>query len=155
MSYTHDFCPVFGVVKDELIIKHGFKPLMIKIPSISGFKTILKLYKQRWKCNHCSSSYSCESELVRKNCSISNLTRQSIAKDLTEIVSEKSIAARNNVSHTTVSNIIYSHFDNKKIYKHHLPKVLCFDEFKSVKKCKGNMSFLMVDFVERKLFMVL
>ncbi len=150
LDYTPAFCPKCGVVKDELIVRHGLKKSDIKIPSVSRFKTYLRLFKQRWKCDHCHSTFFCVTNIVDKNCFISNTTRYAIAEDLTEIVSEKSIAKKNNVSHTTVSKIITSHFDNKKLYKHFLPKVLCFDEFKSVRKCRGNMSFLMVDFIERK-----
>ena len=51
------------------------------------------------------------------------------------------ILDNNNVSPNTVERIMYSYYDTVKIYKNYLPKVLSFDEFKSVKSAAGNMSF--------------
>lgn len=57
-----------------------------------------------------------------------------------------------------------SYYDTQKLYKHYLPKVLSFDEFKSVKSADGAMSFHMcngetgqtIDIVEdRKLLSLL
>jgi len=56
--------------------------------------------------------------------------------------SEKDIAIDNNVSPNTVERIIDSYYElDKKVYKHTLPEVLSFDEFKSVKTADGAMSF--------------
>lgn len=57
-----------------------------------------------------------------------------------------------------------SYYDSQKLYKNYLPKVLSFDEFKSVKSADGAMSFHMcngetgqtIDIVEnRKLLSLL
>ena len=58
-------------------------------------------------------------------------------------ISEKDIARRFNVSHVTVNRVINSHFTDYIPNKEFLPKVLCFDEFKSTKDCAGAMSFIM------------
>ena len=56
--------------------------------------------------------------------------------------SEKDIAIDNNVSPNTVERIIDSYYElDTKVYKHTLPQVLSFDEFKSVKSADGAMSF--------------
>ena len=57
----------------------------------------------------------------------------------------KYIAKRYRASPNTVERIIDSYYDTKKLYKHYLPEVLSFDEFKSVKSVDGAMSFHMVD----------
>lgn len=51
------------------------------------------------------------------------------------------MANRYRVSPNTVKKIIDSYYDGKTLYKHYLPKVLSFDEFKSVKSADGTMSF--------------
>lgn len=38
-----------------------------------------------------------------------------------------------------------SYYETQKLYKYHLPEVLSFDEFKSVKSADGSMSFHMCD----------
>ena len=60
-------------------------------------------------------------------------------------ISEIDIAKRYRVSPNTVERIIDSYYDGQKLYKHHLPEVLSFDEFKSVKSADGAMSFHMCD----------
>ena len=57
--------------------------------------------------------------------------------------SEKDIALDNNVSPNTVERIMDSYYETQKLYKHYLPEVLSFDEFKSVKSADGAMSFHM------------
>lgn len=42
-----------------------------------------------------------------------------------------------------LERIMDSYYDTQKLYKHYLPKVLSFDEFKSVKSTDGAMSFHM------------
>ena len=54
LSYQPDCCPRCGVVFDNKFEKHGFITSNIKIPDVSGFKSILKLHKQRYLCKHCN-----------------------------------------------------------------------------------------------------
>jgi transposase len=65
--------------------------------------------------------------------------------DLKNKISEVDIAKRYRVSTNTVERIIDSYYEGKKLYKHYLPEVLSFDEFKSVKSADGAMSFHMCD----------
>ncbi len=145
LTYQPEACYACGHVFDDRIIKHGFKTSFIKLPSISGFNTYLKLRKQRYFCKHCHSTFTLKTSLVEKNCCISNNTKVAIALHAKEKVSEKDIAKHHNVSHSTVNRIINSFYKYYKPNYNYLPKHLCFDEFKSVKSAAGAMSFIFCD----------
>lgn len=143
LSYIPHHCPKCGVVfeSNKDYEKKGFKNSLIVIPSISKIDSYLSLDKQRIKCLHCNCSFTCSTSLVNYGCFISNPTKHSIAQDLIKKRSEKDIAIDNNVSPNTVERIIDSYYSPQKLYKHYLPEVLSFDEFKSVKSADGAMSF--------------
>ena len=141
LSYKPECCYKCGVVFDENFEKHGFITSNIKIPDISGFKTILRLHKQRYLCKHCNKAFTLTTPIVNYGCFISLNTKHKIALDLKDKISEKDIAKNNNVSPNTVERIMDSYYELVKIYKNYLPKVLSFDEFKSVKSADGAMSF--------------
>ncbi|MBQ8892004.1 MAG: ISL3 family transposase [Bacilli bacterium] len=145
LSYKPTHCTKCGVIFDDSFEKHGFIISNIKIPDISGFKAILKLHKQRYLCKHCNKAFTLSTNIVNYGCFISNNTKYKIATELTKKRSEKDIAIDNNVSPNTVERIMDSYYETQKLYKHHLPEVLCFDEFKSVKSADGAMSFHMCD----------
>ena len=141
LSYQPDCCPRCGVVFDNKFEKHGFITSNIKIPDVSGFKSILKLHKQRYLCKHCNKAFTLSTSIVDFGCFISNNTKYKIACDLMKKRSEKDIALDNNISPNTVERIMDSYYETQKIYKHYLPEALSFDEFKSVKSADGAMSF--------------
>ena len=141
LSYQPEYCDKCGILFDEDFEKHGFITSNIKIPDVSGYKTILKLHKQRYLCKHCNKAFTLKTNVVDYGCFISKNTKWKIAKDLKEKRSEKYIAIANNVSPNTVERVMDSYYNNVKLYKHYLPEVLSFDEFKSVKSADGNMSF--------------
>lgn len=141
LSYQPTHCYKCGSVFDDLFEKHGFITSNIKIPNVSGYKTILRLHKQRYLCKHCNKAFTLKSNIVNFGCFISNNTKCHVAKDLLKKRSEKDIAIDNNVSPNTVERIMDSYYDSTKICKNYLPKVLSFDEFKSVKYADGAMSF--------------
>jgi transposase len=143
LSYNPNFCPKCGVLFDDKFEKHGFITSNIKIPDVSGFKSILKLHKQRYLCKHCNKAFTLTTDIVNYGCFISNNTKHKIANDLTKKRSEKDIAFDNNVSPNTVERVMDSYYETQKLYKHYLPEVLSFDEFKSVKSADGAMSFHM------------
>lgn len=91
----------------------------------------------------CVECLTLSTSIANYSCFISNNTKHKIAKDLVKKRSEKDIASDNNVSPNTVERIMDSYYESQKIYKHYLPKVLSFDEFKSVKSADGAMSFHM------------
>ena len=143
LSYVPTHCYKCGVLFDNQFEKHGFITSNIKIPDVSGFKSILKLHKQRYLCKHCNKAFTLSTSIVNYGCFISNNTKHKIAVDLTKKRSEKDIAFDNNVSSNTVERIMDSYYETQKLYKYHLPEILCFDEFKSVKSADGAMSFHM------------
>ena len=55
----------------------------------------------------------------------------------------KYIAKRYRASPNTVERVMDSYYESQKLYKHYLPQILSFDEFKSVKSADGAMSFHM------------
>ena len=141
LSYQPTHCYKCGTPFDDLFDKHGFITSNIKLPNVSGFKTILRLHKQRYLCKHCNKAFTLKSTLVNFGCFISNNTKWHIAKDLLKKRSEKDIALDNNVSSNTVERVMDSYYDTTRICKNYLPRVLSFDEFKSVKSADGAMSF--------------
>jgi len=143
LSYQPECCPKCGVVFDSDFEKHGFITSNIKIPDVSGYKSILKLHKQRYLCKHCNKAFTLSTNIVNFGCFISNNTKHKIACDLMRKRSEKDIAIDNNVSPNTVERVMDSYYESQKIYKHYLPEALSFDEFKSVKSADGAMSFHM------------
>lgn len=167
LSYIPKYCINCGCIfeSNNDYEKKGFdKGSYIVYPSIIKYDTYIFLKKQRIKCLHCNSSFSCSTSLVNKGSFISNKTKHSIAHDLMKKRSEKDIAIDNNVSSNTVERIIDSYYDSSKFYKNYLPSHLSFDEFKSVKAADGAMSFhicnakngKIIDIVEdRRLFKLL
>ena len=141
LSYQPEYCDKCGILFDEHFEKHGFITSNIKIPDVSGYKTILKLHKQRYLCKHCNKAFTLKTNIVDYGCFISKNTKWKIAKDLKEKRSEKDIAIANNVSPNTVERVMDSYYNTNKLYKNFLPEVLSFDEFKSVKSADGAMSF--------------
>jgi len=130
---------------------HSYKQSTIKIMPISGFNALLKLNKQRYKCKDCAKTFTAETNIVRKNCFISNNVKYSAALQATEKISEKDIAKHLNISHNTVSREINAFHNSYKVNYRYLPEVLCFDEFKSTKDASGAMSFVFCDAKEHKI----
>ena len=164
LTYQPVCCSKCGAIFDNNFEKHGFITSNIKIPDVAGFKTILRLKKQRYLCKHCGKAFTLRDNVTEYGCFISINTKLKIANDLRNKISEKDIAKNNNVSPNTVERVMDSYYDTQKLYKNYLPKVLSFDEFKSVKSADGAMSFHMcngetgqtIDIVEdRKLISLL
>lgn len=69
LSYSPNQCPhCHG--KD--IIKCGSKTSNIRLLKILEYNSILRLQKQRFRCKDCSKTFSAETDIVDKNCCISN-----------------------------------------------------------------------------------
>lgn len=71
--------------------KNGFIISNIKRPDVSGFKSILKLHKQRFLCKHCNKAFTLSTNIVNDGCFISNNTKHKIVVDLMKKRSEKDI----------------------------------------------------------------
>ncbi len=152
LSYIPSFCEKCGVVNEDYsLIFNGSKLSKIKLNKVSNFNTYLYLKKQRVYCKHCNRTFTLKTNVVKPNCNISNNVKQAIAVDSTRKLSEKELGILNNVSYSTVKRVIDSFYVDKKIYKNYLPKVLGFDEFKSVKSADGAMSFVFGDLKKHKI----
>lgn len=136
-------CGCFNEAYD--IIKNGSKTVSIKMPRVSGRKTILKLKKQRYLCKHCSKTFFAQTSCVDFNHSISNNSYHSCVLSLKEKVSVKDIAKDHDISHATVNKYLSAIYKRFVVNKHYLPKNLSFDEFRSVKSCSAKMSFIFTD----------
>ncbi|BEH90577.1 ISL3 family transposase [Turicibacter faecis] len=151
LSFQPTRCYHCGHSFDSNIIKHGFKTSRIKLVKISGFDAYLDLKKQRYKCRHCDRTFTLETSLVNPNCFISTPVKQAIFLEASHKKSETDIARELNVSHSTVNRVIHSSYEEQPLPFNSLPKVLCFDEFKSVKSAEGAMSFIFCDASNGKL----
>lgn len=147
LSYEPLYCSKCGCVFDNknTYEKNGFKKSDILMLDVANYGCILRLHKQRFICHSCNKKFFATTKIVDEGCFISNQVKYAIALELKNKISEKDIAKRFRVSPNTVERIIDSYYDTKKLYKHYLPDVLSFDEFKSVKSADGAMSFHMVD----------
>ena len=147
LSYEPLYCSKCGCVFDEnsTYEKNGFKSSDILMLDVANYGCILRLHKQRFICHSCNKKFFATTKIVDDGCFISNQVKYAIALELKNKISEKDIAKRFRVSPNTVERIIDSYYETKKLYKHYLPEVLSFDEFKSIKSADGAMSFHMVD----------
>lgn len=147
LSYEPPFCPRCGCIfdKNQTYEKNGFKTSDVLMLDVCNHGLILRLSKQRFLCHSCNKKFFARTKLVNDGCFISNPVKYAIALELKNKISEKDIAKRYRVSPNTVERIIDSWYEGKKLYKNHLPEILSFDEFKSVKSADGAMSFHMCD----------
>ena len=137
-----NICPYCGCKHINI---HGYKQSTIKIMPISGCNALLKLKKQRYICKDCSKTFIAETDIVKRNCFIATSVKQAAAAYATRKISEKDISIQLNISHNTVNRVINSFFESYIANYNYLPKVLCFDEFKSTKDAAGSMSFIFCD----------
>ncbi|MCI3027756.1 ISL3 family transposase [Desemzia sp. C1] len=143
LTYTPDRCPNCGMKKNGYsIIKHGYKESRITLNSTTHYPTYLFLKKQRFFCKACTSTFSAETKEVARHCFISTQTKQSIAIEAADKISEKDLAKRHHVSVSTTSRMLTLLGEQYKLNPEWLPEHLCFDEFKSVSKA---LSFIYMD----------
>lgn len=142
LSYVAKACPICGNMEKNRIIKYGNKISNIKLLPLNGDPTILQLKKQRFFCKECSHTFTAKTNVVEKNCFISNKVKLHITENLTMKISQKDIAKLNYVSSNTVCRSLEANYKAFRVNRSYLPETLCFDEFKSTKDAKGNMSFI-------------
>lgn len=152
LTYNASSCPNYGNCHKPTIIKYGFKNTIVRISSINSKPACINLKKQRFLCKECNSTFIAETNIVAKFHSISRDLKMATLDSLSKKISEKDIASLHNLSHSTVSRYIDSDFRDFTPNKNFLPKHLSFDEFKSSKDCKGNMSFIVTDLSKSQIF---
>ena len=132
------------------LVKNGSKSTLIKMPKVSELTTYLELWKQRYTCDNCKSSYTSITPEIDYRCRISNNTKHSVINYSKEPTNSfKYTGNLHNICDKTVQRTNNRVYDNDKIYKHYLPENMCFDEFQFMKKI---MSFNMCDAVTGKTF---
>lgn len=155
LSYQPNRCLKCKEKNEKSLIKWGFKTVMTQLNKVSEYKTYLRLKKQRFKCKKCNQTFIAESTLTRFNCSISNRVKLKIATMLEDSVSMTYIAKQIGVATMTVLRVLRDFYQPKLPEKQELPKVLCFDEFKSGSFAEGAMSCIIMDGEHTRLLDVL
>ncbi|MHC5269127.1 ISL3 family transposase [Enterococcus sp. LJL98] len=145
LSYQSQACLKRREKNRKSLIKWGFKTVMTQLNKVSEYKTYLRLKKQRFKCKCCDQTFTAESTLTRFNCSISNRVKLKIATMLEDNVSMTYIAKQIGVATMTVLRVLRYFYQPRLPEKQELPKVLCFDEFKSGAFTEGAMSRILMD----------
>ena len=123
-----------------------------KIPYLecAGYKTLIRLRKQRFRCQDCGKMAVAETSLVKKNHQIATIVKQKIAQKLIEKVSMTAIAESLAVSTSTVIRKL-KEFEFTT-YLNYLPEHMSWDEY-SFKK--GKISFIAQDFDSRRILAIL
>ena len=152
LTYNPNYCTNCGNSNTNLIIKYGFKTCIVRIAPVNAQACAIELKKQRFFCKICNSTFIAETNIVKKFHSISYRLKTLILNSLAKKISEKDIAKINCVSHSTVSRYIDKDFTKFSPNRNYLPKNLAFDEFKSTKKAKGSMSFIITNMVNNEIF---
>lgn len=155
LSCKPDCCLKCRAKNENSLIKWGFKTVMTQLNRVSEYKTYLRLKKQRFKCKKCNQAFTAESTLTRFNCSISNRVKLKIATMLEDSVSMTYIAKQIGVATMTVLRVLRDFYQPKLPEKQVLPKVLCFDEFKSGSFAEGAMSCILMDGEQTRLLDIL
>lgn len=151
LTYTPNKCFHCQAENDRSIIKWGFKTVRVLLNDVSEYKTYLEVAKQRFRCKNCSQTFLAESSLTNRHCWIANRVKLSVAEKLTQMNTLTGIAKEKRVSASTVYRVLHQFYEAKISKKSSLPKVLCMDEFKSVRRVSGAMSFIMMDGETKKL----
>lgn len=133
------------------IVRNGWKTSYIKFLKFQQYPIEIALRKQRFLCKKCKHTFMQDVSFVKRNSSISKNVKLSILLRLKDKVSLKDIAKEHDVSIPTVQRIMDEGYKEPHISKNILPRVLCFDEFKSTKDSTGAMSFIFMDGINRKI----
>lgn len=123
-----------------------------KIPYLecTGYKTLIRLRKRRFRCKVCGKMAVAETSLVKKNHQISTIVNQKITQKLIEKFPMTAIAESLSISTSTVIRKL-KEFEFKSDLNH-LPEHMSWDEY-SFKK--GKMSFIAQDYDTRKIVAIL
>lgn len=156
LTYTPSCCPACGCVNEgQCIIRHAYYKSLIQLIPYQEVPTYLRLFKQRFRCKHCTATFSAQTTYVQENCYISNPLKFAIAIDLKRKISMKDIGERYFVSFKTVERVLDSFHREPRFNPHYLPAHLLIDEFKGTKDCEGAMCFIVSDADTGQIFDIL
>ncbi|HFU5894974.1 ISL3 family transposase [Enterococcus sp. AZ152] len=145
LQYTPEECPHCLCVVPSKIIRWGTTTVRLLLNDVSEYRTYLELKKQRFKCKTCQRTFIANTPVAEKHCFISQKVRWSVVTRLKENTSMTEIARQKNISTSSVYRVMKRFCHPLNPFKQTLPKVLCFDEFKSVRGVASAMSFIMMD----------
>lgn len=132
-------------------IKYDFqKPSKIPFLEINGFPSLIRLKKRRFQCKSCRKVTVAETNLVRKNCQISEPLRLKITQKLINRKALTHIAQDLAISPSTVHRKL-KQFTFKEDFSQ-LPEVLSIDEFSYQ---KDKLAFIAQDFETKKIITIL
>lgn len=142
-------CPVCG----QLMKRNGWlrkRPVKIRILSIAGQPTVLNIIKQQYLCKpsaSCPKTVTCVAPIrgINKGCRIANLVKQHITLELTQNISQATIARQHFVSVNTVSRALDQMTGSFTPNRQWLPAAIAFDDFKSGKFAQSGMSMILMN----------
>lgn len=145
LTYTAQECIHCNHKIASDIVRWGTTTVRLLMNDVSEYRTYLELKKQRFKCKACQRTFVADTSVAKKHCFISEKVRWSVVTRLKRNTSMTEIAAQKNLSVSSVYRIMKRFYHPLNPFRTTLPKVLCFDEFKSVRGVSGAMSFIMMD----------
>ena len=134
---------------------HGYTPSTLKhITANPSFPVFIELKKHRAKCLTCGHCFQAEdADLAPKYAQKTNQVTQKIISELLTLTTMKDIANHNNVSPSTVVNVLNKSVTLSSFTLHDsLPEHLCFDE---VRTNDNQLSFICIDAVKHTLVALL
>ena len=142
-------CPVFG----QLMKRNGWlrrRPVTVRRLSIAGQPTILSIIKQQYICKptaFCPQTVTRVAPVrgIPKGCRIANLVKQHITMELTQNLSQTTIAQQHNVSVNTVSRVLTQMTASFTPNRYWLPATIAFDDFKSGQFAQRGMSMILMN----------
>ncbi|MHC5216425.1 ISL3 family transposase [Enterococcus sp. LJL128] len=145
LSYSPQECVHCETVVPSNLIRLGMTTVRLLMNDVSEYRTYLELKKQRFKCKACQRTFVADTSVAQKHCFITEKVRWSIVTRLKKNTSMTEITHQKNLSVSSVYRVMKQFYRPINPFRTHLPKVLCFDEFKSVRSVTHAMSFIMMD----------
>src|SRR5699024_7019506 len=156
LTYTPSYCPTCKCANEgQSITRHAYYESLVQLIPYQEVPTYLRLFKQRFRCKHCATTFSAQTSYIQENCYISQPLKFAIALDLKRKISMKDIGERYFVSAKTVERILETFHREPRFNPHYLPRHLLIDEFKGTKDCEGAMCFIVSDADTGKIFDIL
>lgn len=148
-----DKCPDCGEYTNSIHDK--LKPIELKYLKVIEQNTKIRIVKKRFICHKCNKRFTESIDLNENGKTISNKLEQKVLKDLLNYnLSIKYIANINNISPSSVRNILKNAMSKYPDHITNLPKVISFDEFKADTN-EGKYAFILNDPINKKALEVL
>ena len=123
------------------VVKNGYRKSHVRLASLNGTRYEMELWKQRFRCASCHTTFGASTNLTQANQTLSRDLKNQIMHFTKEGLPGKTIARLCHCSPSSVRRTIM-----ERVQPHYrmarLPQHLCFDEFRSV---KSVMSFICCD----------